>query len=401
MKKYKTEYSNITFYPLSIIIIIFWYNLSDYYFYLHTLLNDIIFFIIVFFNVHKINLKNFYIITGISFIVIVYHVIKMVLDENIIQEDDNNIYYITTRFIIDAPIRFILKDFVDSPFEEIYFFSILDIILIGFIIHYCDNAFHLSKIYLMISIYGTIIGLIINMILFYSVRLSPPMSTIPLLINIISLIGYSAYHKQFLDFMDIEQNENAKGLKEIEEIQEIQDDQTAQIELFKNVNISFNNEKNIEEEKDIIKDKENDKEENEVNDSDEDAKKKHEKLINQFSKKMSTVHKNSYSKNNINSANNINNINRSTIGKDEDSEIEGMKNFIDLIGDMNEKKFRDNSFSPNKYQKVKKNKSIPNILNIKQISSIKMVEMKVFEEEEENIKKEKDNDKEKEKEKTD
>ena len=152
MKKYKTEYSNIIFYPLSIIIIIFWYNLSDYYFYLHTLLNDIIFFIIVFFNVHKINLKNFYIITGISFIVIVYHVIKMVLDEDIIQEDDNNIYYITTRFIIDAPIRFILKDFVDSPFEEIYFFSILDIILIGFIIHYCENAFHLSKIYLMISI---------------------------------------------------------------------------------------------------------------------------------------------------------------------------------------------------------------------------------------------------------
>ena len=50
---------------------------------------------------------------------------------------------------------------------------------------------------------------------------------------------------------------------------------------------------------------------------------------------------------------------------------------------------------------MKKNKSIPNILNIKQISSIKMVEMKVFEEEEENIKKEKDNDKEKEKEKTD
>ena len=89
---------------------------------LHTFLNDIIFFTIVYFNVHKLNLKNFYIITGISFIVIIYQVIKMILDEDAVQEDTNNVFYITTQFIIDVPIRFILKDFVDSPFEEIYFF---------------------------------------------------------------------------------------------------------------------------------------------------------------------------------------------------------------------------------------------------------------------------------------
>ena len=233
VKSLKIEYSNVVFYPISILVIIFWYNISDENnFSMHTFLNDIIFFTIVYINVHKLNLKNFYIITGISFLVIIYQVIKMVVEENNIQKDTNNIFYITTRFIIDVPIRFILKDFVDSPFEEIYFFSILDIILIGFIIHYCENTFHLSKIYLMISIYGTIFGLIINMILFYGVRLSPPMSTIPLFINIISLIGYSVYHKQFKDFMDIELNiENDN--EEFKEIQEIEEDQNAQMDIFK------------------------------------------------------------------------------------------------------------------------------------------------------------------------
>ena len=42
----------------------------------------------------------------------------------------------------------------------------LDIILIGFVIHYCEDTYHLSKIYLMISINGTIIRLIINLIFF-------------------------------------------------------------------------------------------------------------------------------------------------------------------------------------------------------------------------------------------
>ena len=103
---------------------------------------------------------------AISFTVIVYQLIKMILDENTVQKDDNNVFYITTRFIIDVPIRFILKDLVDSPFEEIYFFSIVDIVLIGFVIHYCEDTYHLSKIYLMISIYGTFIGLIYKYVYF-------------------------------------------------------------------------------------------------------------------------------------------------------------------------------------------------------------------------------------------
>ena len=80
IKNFQIDYSNIIFYPLSIAVIIIWYNITDDYFYLHTFLNDIIFFIIAYFNVHKLNLKNFYVIMVISFTVIVYQFIKIILD---------------------------------------------------------------------------------------------------------------------------------------------------------------------------------------------------------------------------------------------------------------------------------------------------------------------------------
>ena len=307
----------------------------------------------------------------------------MVVEENNIQEDTNNIFYITTRFTIDVPIRFILKDFVDSPFNEIYFFSILDIIMIGFIIHYCENTFHLSKIYLMISIYGTIIGLIINMILFYGVRLSPPMSTVPLFINIISLIGYSVFQKQFKDFMDIEvniKNDNA----ELKEIQEIEEDQNAQMEVFRmsddNNNISFkyfNNEEEKDKDRYSIKIDEEDNNDS----SEEEEKKKHENLINTLSKKLSS-RKN----------NNSNKINRISIGQQYDSDNEGLEHFINLV---NEKKIESPSFSPDtrKINEIKKR----NNTNVFNINKKKKIEMKVLnddkEKEIEEHKKNRDNDK--------
>ena len=401
IKAYKIEYSNIVFYPMSILVIVFWYNLSDEnYLFLHTFLNDIIFFTIVYFNVHKLNLKNFYIITAISFIVIIYQVIKMVVEENNIQED-KNIFYITTRFIIDVPIRFILKDFVDSPFEEIYFFSILDIILIGFILHYCENTFHLSKIYMMISIYGTIIGLIINMILFYGLRLSPPMSTVPLFINIIALIGYSVYQKQFKDFMDIEINEKNDN-EEFKEIQEIEEDQNAQMEVFKmseDNNISFKISNEEEKDRDTIRLKETDKEDiEEDSDSEEKERKEHENLINNLNKKLSTKK--------INYSNKINTI---SLAQQDDSDNEGIENFLDLVRGISERKIGSPYFSP-ETGKINENKNKNNL----NINGKQRIEMKIIEDEKENKKNKenkntkdnkkekeenKDNDKEKEKEK--
>ena len=282
IKNYKMEYSNIIFYPLSAITMVFWYYISDDKFYLHTFLNDIIFFTIVYFNVHKLNLKNFFIITAISFFVIIYQVIKIVLNEDNIQKDKNNVYYITTRAIIDVPIRFILKDFLESPFEEIYFFSIIDILLIGYIIHYCDAATkYLSNIYLIISIYGTILGLIINMILFYGFKFSPPMSLIPLFICIVALIIYSVHKKQFFDFMDLEKNENQEEIQDIVNIQEFQEHQNSRLEKFE---LSFKNltdDKIFTGETDNLKIKEKEEDEEEENDDE-----KRKKYMNDFLLKL-------------------------------------------------------------------------------------------------------------------
>ena len=127
----------------------------------------------------------------------------------------------------------------------------------------------------MISIYGTIIGLIINMIIFYGFNFSPPMAIIPLFINIVSLIIYSIYQKQFFDFVDLE----SKELNELEEIVKIQDiqDIPAQIDFLKrnDFNISFNGNKLLEEEKNI----------DDLN-SDEEEKKKHENNIINLSDKF-------------------------------------------------------------------------------------------------------------------
>ena len=346
-KYFMIEYSNIVFYPVSILTIIIWYNISDEKFDLHTYLNDIIFFTIVYFNVHKLNLKNFFIITGISFAVIIYQVIKIVLDDDKIQKDKNNVYYITTRFIIDVPIRFILKDFLESPFEEVYFFSMLDIALIGYIIHYCEYTYHLSNNYIMISIYGTILGLIINIFLFYGFKFSPPMSLIPLFICIFSLIIYAICKKQFFDFMDLEKDEGQE-LQEIVAIQEIQDNQNNQIEILKkndnNFNITFNENQIFQGETDILKNKEV-KEENEE-DEEIDQEKKHEDIMNEFTLKLN-LNPNSNSSNKI--------INRPSIGQKEDSEIEGYELIINSMNEKNENNINNESFNRSNRKKNIKN----------------------------------------------
>ena len=364
IKNIKIDYSNIIFYLMSIIILIFWYYITDDFFYFHTLLNNIIFFIIVYFIIHKFNLKNFYIIMIISTFMIAYQLIKIIIDENTVQEDNHNVYYITTRFIIDVPIRFILKDLVASPFEEIYFFSIVDITLIGLVVHYCEATIHLSKIYIMISIYGTIIGLIINMIIFYGFNFSPPMAIIPLILNIIPLIIYSIYQKQFFDFVDLESKES-KELKEMVKIQEIQDI-PAQIDFLKrgDLNISFNGDKLFEEEKNIDDLKPDFDKDEKDSDSDEEDKKKREKLINNFNDK--------YTYNKINNE------------QQEDSEIEGMKQIIDLVGGES-KDFKDKHLTPTFPRKKNKKMSL-DILKTKNFNQFnkkpdqKKVEMKIFEE---------------------
>ena len=361
VKNFKIEYSNLVFYPISILTIFIWYNISDENFDLHTYLNDVIFFIIVYFNVHKLNLKNFFIITGISFAVIIYQVIKIVLDDDKIQKDKNNVYYITTRFIIDVPIRFILKDFLESPFEEIYFFSILDITLIGYIVHYCDFTYHLSEVYFRISIYGTILGLIINIFLFYGFKFSPPMSLIPLFICIVSLIVYSIHKKQFFDFMDLEKEE-PQDFQEME-IQEIQENQIDLSKKNDNFNLSFNDDKIFQGETDNLKLKEKNEEDD---DEDSDEEKKHENLMNELNEEINLKNKNL--SNQIINKNSFEIKNKSILKK------ERYKSFINSMGKIDEENIINNNNHNLSLDDRNKNLSSPD-LNKKEI---KHVEMKVI-----------------------
>ena len=362
VKNFKIEYSNLVFYPISILTIFIWYNISDENFDIHTYLNDVIFFIIVYFNVHKLNLKNFFIITGISFAVIIYQVIKIVLDDDKIQKDKNNVYYITTRFIIDVPIRFILKDFLESPFEEIYFFSILDITLIGYIVHYCDFTYHLSEVYFRISIYGTILGLIINIFLFYGFKFSPPMSLIPLFICIVSLIVYSIHKKQFFDFMDLEKEE-PQDFQEME-IQEIQENQIDLSKKNDNFNLSFNDDKIFQGETDNLKLKEKNEEDD---DEDSDEEKKHENLMNELNEEINLKNKNL--SNQIINKNSFELKNKSILKK------ERYKSFINSMGKIDEENIINNNNNHNlSHDERNKNLSSPD-LNKKEI---KHVEMKVI-----------------------
>ena len=361
VKNFKIEYSNLVFYPISILTIFIWYNISDENFDLHTYLNDVIFFIIVYFNVHKLNLKNFFIITGISFAVIIYQVIKIVLDDDKIQKDKNNVYYITTRFIIDVPIRFILKDFLESPFEEIYFFSILDITLIGYIVHYCDFTYHLSEVYFRISIYGTILGLIINIFLFYGFKFSPPMSLIPLFICIVSLIVYSIHKKQFFDFMDLEKEE-PQDFQEME-IQEIQENQIDLSKKNDNFNLSFNDDKIFQGETDNLKLKEKNEEDD---DEDSDEEKKHENLMNELNEEINLKNKNL--SNQIINKNSFELKNKSILKK------ERYKSFINSMGKIDEENIINNNNHNLSHDERNKNLSSPD-LNKKEI---KHVEMKVI-----------------------
>ena len=197
--KFKLDISKIVCYIISTIILIIWYKSNGSF---HIILNNIIFFIMVYFSVHKLNWKKFYMIITLILIAFIYQIVNIILDQNICQKD-SNIYYITTKFIIDAPIRFVLPDLINSPFEEIYYFTILDITLVGFVIQYCGNSIDLNKNYLKIATYCCFFGLLLNIILFYGIRFSPPISMFPLIISIIVLIIYSIYNKEFTFFINM------------------------------------------------------------------------------------------------------------------------------------------------------------------------------------------------------
>ena len=216
----------------------------------------------------------------------------------------------------------------------------------------------------MISIYGAILGLIINLFLFYGLKFSPPMSLIPLFISIVSLIIYSIHKKQFFDFMDLEKDEGP-DLQDMEEIQEIKDNQNSQIELFKkneDFNISFKDNEIFKDETDNSKVKEQ-KEENEEDETDEE--KKHEDMIKQFAMKI-----------NYNQNFSSKKLRKSSLDQNEN---EGNKHFINSMGKIGNITENQNLslFSPKHNDK---NMSLPDLIMKSNLKSkdLKNVEMKIL-----------------------
>jgi len=125
----------------------------------------------------------------------------------------------------------------------------------------------------------------------------------------------------------------------------------------------------FEEEKEILK---NDTENNENEDiSDDELKKKHENMINMLGNRM-----------NLNNDNNLNIKKINTISiQQEDSDIEGMEKFIDLVGGISEKQIKSPSFSPGKNRRGSEKKEKPHSSTNINKDDLKMVEMKFFEEE--------------------
>ena len=208
IKRLQMDNSKIITYIISILIYIFWFISENYKFYIQIIVNNFIVFIIIYFSEHKINWQSFYFVVLIFLIIFIYQLTFIFYLEGIPTPNKSTVYNITTKLTVNIPIRFILPDFITSPYEEIYFFTIVDCIMCGFILRYCQNSEILSKNYFIIANYASYIGILINLFLFYFLRFAPPMHMIPSLLSILSVIIYSIIKKETWLFMDLEaQNE--------------------------------------------------------------------------------------------------------------------------------------------------------------------------------------------------
>ncbi len=204
IKNLKMDNSKLITYIISILIYIFWFISENYKFYIQIIVNNFIVFIIIYFSEHKINWQSFYFVVLIFLIVFIYQLTFIFYLEGLPTPSKSTVYNITTKLTFNIPIRFILPDFIKSPYDEVYFFSIVDCIICGFILRYCEKSEILSKNYYKIAYCATYVGILINLFLFYVLRFAPPMHMIPSLLSILSVIIYSITKKETWIFMDLE-----------------------------------------------------------------------------------------------------------------------------------------------------------------------------------------------------
>ena len=205
--------AKILCYGISLTFYIFWYILP--YNNLQIVINNFIVFVTIYICLHKLEWKKLYMIILLILTVFIYQISFLFFIEGLPLIQKETIYNITTKYVINVPIKFILPDLIKSPYEEVYFFSIVDVLLLNFLLRYCEKWININRNYYVISLYTSHLGILINLILFYGFKFYPPMYMIPTMLCLFSVIFYSIYSGNFFVFCDYNEE---KSLYEKENI---------------------------------------------------------------------------------------------------------------------------------------------------------------------------------------
>jgi hypothetical protein len=134
--------SKVMYYIFALVIFSFWLIYFN-----NFILMNFIAFSVSYLVVKKFNFRNFYFILFLYSVVILYDIIWLCLHDVRFSDTFN-----LNSENIKIPIRFLLPEIIKSPFQTYYFFSILDLILIGFLIEYLKittkvNNFNLNYLF--------------------------------------------------------------------------------------------------------------------------------------------------------------------------------------------------------------------------------------------------------------
>lgn len=181
------ELRNIHLYVISFII-----NILGLIYYSNILLNNIIFVSLVYSCLKVKEYRNFYIIIFFYVVTIIYDIYWLLYEEIKFK----SFYNLNTNLYLINPIIFRLPDLIDSPFNTEYFFSFYDLFIICLLIDYNKKQI-LNENYFKLCLYSLILGILFNIILFYSFYLYIPMFIFPGVLMLISVIAYSIYNHEF------------------------------------------------------------------------------------------------------------------------------------------------------------------------------------------------------------
>lgn len=205
------NYGKLLFYMISTCLFIVWFIVKSI---PEMIVNNLIVFIISYFAIHKLNWKKFYMVFGFYLITLIYQITILTLAE-VPTTFVSQIYSLTTRLVINAPIRFVIPDIVNSPYDIIYFFTIFDLVLVGFVLKYLERSSKFNAKFAFIGQYGTYLGMLLNLITFYFFKFAPPVYVIPCTVIIMWAIVYSFLIGEAMAFFDIDAQK--RRLKEMAE----------------------------------------------------------------------------------------------------------------------------------------------------------------------------------------